>query len=115
MPERGIPGLWLLPESLEEVRLIFKANEIPLEKWPGILFAHVVHGSLSREGTKVAFLKAARKNLTAQLKPQGLERGGTSASLKDIQRSHSLGMCASLDSTMIQCNSARFPELLLGG
>ena len=30
----------------------------------------------------------------------------TSASVKDIQRSYSLGMCASLDSTMIQCNTA---------
>ena len=61
MPERGIPGLWLLPESLEEVRLIFKANEIPLEKWPGILFAHVVHGSLSREEVKIAFLKDGKE------------------------------------------------------
>ena len=30
----------------------------------------------------------------------------TSASLKDVQRSHSLGMWALLDSTMTQCNTA---------
>ena len=30
----------------------------------------------------------------------------TSASMKDIWRSHSLGICASLDSTRIQCNTA---------
>ena len=29
-----------------------------------------------------------------------------SASQKDIQRSHSFETCASLDSTMIQCNTA---------
>ena len=30
----------------------------------------------------------------------------TSVSLKDGQRSHCLGMCVSLNSTMIQCNIA---------
>ena len=34
------------------------------------------------------------------------EKGGASASLKDMQRSHSLGTRASLDSTIIQCNTA---------
>ena len=57
MPEGGMPGLWLLPEGLEEIRLTLEAKKSPLEKWPGTLFSHVVHGSLSREGTKVAFLK----------------------------------------------------------
>ena len=30
----------------------------------------------------------------------------TSATLKDIRRSHIFGMCVFLDSTMIQCNRA---------
>ena len=48
MPKGLVPALWLLPESFEELRLIFKANESPLEKWPGTLFGHVFHGRLYR-------------------------------------------------------------------
>ena len=58
MPERGMPGLWLLPESLKELsQLTLEANKSTLEKWPGTLFGCMVHGSLSWEGAKVAFLK----------------------------------------------------------
>ena len=32
MSEGGMPGLWLLPESLEELRLTFEAKESPVEK-----------------------------------------------------------------------------------
>ena len=32
MSEGGMPWLWLLPESLEELGLTFKARERPLEK-----------------------------------------------------------------------------------
>ena len=56
MPEGGMPGLWLLPESLEKLRLTLEDNKIPLDKWPGTLF-----GSLSREGIKVAFLKDGKE------------------------------------------------------
>ena len=48
MPEGGMPGLWLLPESLEKLRLTLETSKGPLEKWPGTLFGHVVRGSLSR-------------------------------------------------------------------
>ena len=48
--------IWLLPESLEKLRLTLEANKIPLDKWPGTLF-----GSLSREGIKVAFLKDGKE------------------------------------------------------
>ena len=48
MPEGGMPRLWLASESLEELRLTFEANKSPLEKWPGTVFGHVDHGSLSR-------------------------------------------------------------------
>ena len=61
MPEEGMTGIWLLPESLEEPRLTLKAKESPLEKWLGTLSGCVVHGSLSREGTKVAFLKEGKE------------------------------------------------------
>ena len=57
MPEGDMPGLWLSPESFEELRLTFEANKSSLEKWPGTLFGHMVHASLSREETKVALLK----------------------------------------------------------
>ena len=50
-------GLWLLPESLEELGLTFRAGESPLEKMSGILVACVARGSLSRERMKVDFLK----------------------------------------------------------
>ena len=43
MPEAGRPGLWSLPDSLED-----EANESPLENWPGALFGSVVHVSLFR-------------------------------------------------------------------
>ena len=61
LPEVGIPGLWLLPENLEEMRLTSEANKSPLEKWPGTLFSCVVHRSISGEGTKVAFLKDGKE------------------------------------------------------
>lgn len=57
MPEGGMPGFWLLPESLEVLRLTMEAKKRPLEKWPGTLFGFVVYGSLSREVKKVVFLK----------------------------------------------------------
>ena len=53
--------LWLLPECLEELRLTLKANKSPLEKCPGTLFGCVVHGSLLREGTKVAVPKDGKE------------------------------------------------------
>ena len=61
MHKEGMSGLLLLPERLEDLRLIFKANKSPLEKWPHTLLGHVVHGSLSREGMKVAFLKDGKE------------------------------------------------------
>ena len=59
MPEGGMSGPWLLPESLEELRLNSEANERPLEKWTGS--GCVVHGSHSREGMKVACLKDGKE------------------------------------------------------
>ena len=32
MPEGGMPGLWLLPESLEELKSTLETNKSPLEK-----------------------------------------------------------------------------------
>ena len=61
MPEGGMPGLWLLLENLEELRVTFQTDKSPLEKWPGTLFGRVVHGSPSRERMKVAFLKDGKK------------------------------------------------------
>ena len=61
MLEGDMSGLWLFPESIEEWTLTFNANERPLEKWSGILLDHVVHGSFSREGMKVAFLKDGKE------------------------------------------------------
>ena len=46
--KKVMPGLWMSPESLKELRLTFKASKSPLEKWPGTLLCHMVHGSLSR-------------------------------------------------------------------
>ena len=40
------------PESFRELRLTLDVDQSPLEKWP----VTMVHSSLSREGTKVAFL-----------------------------------------------------------
>ena len=57
MSEGGMRGLWLLLESLEELRLTLEANKSLLEKQPGTLFDSVVHSSVSREETKVAFMK----------------------------------------------------------
>ena len=57
VPEGSMCGPWLSPESLKELRLTFKASESLLEK-PGTMVSCTVHGSLSREGAKVAFLKA---------------------------------------------------------
>ena len=48
MIKRDMPGLWMSPESLKESRLTLEANGSPLQKWPGSLFGHVVHDSLSR-------------------------------------------------------------------
>ena len=53
----------VVPRSLEKLKLTFEANKSPLEKWPGTFFGHVVHGSLSREGPKVAFLKGVKEEL----------------------------------------------------
>ena len=59
MPEGGTT--LVVTRTLEELRLTFKANEGPLEKWPGTLSGCVVHSSLSREGMKVTFLKVGKK------------------------------------------------------
>ena len=48
MSEGGMLGFWVSPESLEELRLTFEANEDPLEQWSCTLFGFMVHGSLSR-------------------------------------------------------------------
>ena len=43
-----MPGLWMPLESLKELKCTFEANNSPLEKQPGTLLSHTVHGSLSR-------------------------------------------------------------------
>ena len=67
-----MPGLWLLPEGLEELRLTFKANESPLEEWPGTLFGHVIHGTISREGMKVAFMKDGKEDMVGTSRTGGV-------------------------------------------
>ena len=48
--ERAMPGLCMSPESFKELWLTFEASKSPLEKWPGTLFGHMAHSSLSRTG-----------------------------------------------------------------
>ena len=55
MPEGGVSGLWMSPESPEELGLTFEASKSPWKKL-GTLVGCVVRGDLSGEGTKVAFL-----------------------------------------------------------
>ena len=61
MPEGGMTTLWLLLESLEELGLTVESSEHPLEKRPGTLVDCVVHGSLSRKGKTIVFLKDGKE------------------------------------------------------
>ena len=77
MLEGGMPGLWLLPESLEELRVTFKANKRPLETKalvPWFFMQNFPGYSISREGTRVAFLKDGKEELKTCWEPQGLEK-----------------------------------------
>ena len=48
MPKGGIPGFWLLPESLEKLGLTFEASESPQKKslvpWLVVWFMEVSPG-----------------------------------------------------------------------
>ena len=60
------------PPSWFSSRLTFKANESPLEEWPGTLFGHVIHGSISREGMKVAFMKDGKEDMVGTSRTGGV-------------------------------------------
>ena len=74
MPEGGMHGLWLFPESLEELRSTLEANnKSPLEKCPGTLFGCVVHGRFLGKEWSMLSWEMARRNLNTQWEPQELE------------------------------------------
>ena len=56
-----MPGLWMSPESLKELRLTFKASTSPLEKWPGACLGTWFMAVFPGLGTKVAFLKDGKE------------------------------------------------------
>ena len=74
------------PESLQELRVIFKANKSPSEKRPGTLSGCVGHGRLSREGTQVAFLKGGKNGtLKHDRNLKGLRKMGTAGKARWLE------------------------------
>lgn len=61
MSKKVMHGCWISPVSLKELRLTFRANQSPLQKWSDTLLGHIVHSSLSRWEMMVAFLKDCKE------------------------------------------------------
>ncbi|KAF6090842.1 hypothetical protein HJG60_012224 [Phyllostomus discolor] len=91
--EGGMYGFWSSPESPEEMGLTCKASVSPQGK-PGTLVGSAVHGSLSREGTKVAFMKDGQK-----------ETCGCNGSLKVLSEATGTG-----EARWRMCGSASVPR-----